>query len=105
MMINNIFEEERTGNYTKWNSGESVGFTVIVVFFSFDIFYSQKSGNISVLLRNPTCKKDFSISATIPILEVLKRDNRAYMSSRINGSRFRHSFKLLVLFFFFTESS
>ena len=49
-MINDILEEERTGNYTKWNSCESVGFMIIVVFFSFDVFYPEKSGNISIWL-------------------------------------------------------
>ena len=49
-MLNSIFEEERTGNYTKWNSCESVDFKVFVDFFSFDIFYIEKSGNILVLL-------------------------------------------------------
>ena len=50
MMLNSNFEEKRTGNYTKWNSGESVGFKIIVDFFSFGVFYPEKSGNISVLL-------------------------------------------------------
>ena len=49
-MLNSIFEDENTGNYTKGNSDESVGFKVIVDFFSFGVYYPEKSGNISVLL-------------------------------------------------------
>ena len=50
MILNSIFGEERTGNYIKWNSWEFVGFKVIVDFFSFDVFYPEKSGSISVFL-------------------------------------------------------
>ena len=38
MTFNSIFEEEKTGNYTKGNSLESVGFKVIAGFFSFNVF-------------------------------------------------------------------
>ena len=50
MMLNSIFEEEKTGNYTKWNSWEYVGFTVIVDIFIFGVFYREKSINISVFV-------------------------------------------------------
>ena len=39
--VNSIFEEERNGNYTKWDFRESVGFRAIVDFFSFDVFYPE----------------------------------------------------------------
>ena len=48
-MLNSTFEEERNGYYTKWSSCESVGFNVVADFFSFAVFYPEKSGNISVL--------------------------------------------------------
>ena len=71
MMLISVFEEEKTGSYTKGNSCESVDFKVIVYFFSFDVFYPEKSGNILVLLLYPNCRKAFSISATMPIFLVL----------------------------------
>ena len=49
-MLNSILQEEKTGNYTKRNSYESVDFKVIVDLFIFDVFYREKSVNISVFV-------------------------------------------------------
>ena len=42
IMLNSIFEKERTGNWTKWNSCESVGSKLIVDFFVL-MFFIQRN--------------------------------------------------------------
>ena len=58
-MLHSFFEEEGTRRYTKCNSFEPLGLMVIADFFNFNVFFPEKSGNISVLFCNPTCRKAF----------------------------------------------
>ena len=48
-----VFSREKTWNYTIGNPLESVAFKVVVDFFNFDVFHSEKSGNTSVLFVSP----------------------------------------------------